>query len=67
MLLGIRPVLDFYTNVKFGSVLNRDIWLSWFFIRPNHCDGPVLTLIINIAYNSKFFKVLKVSVGVLNM
>jgi hypothetical protein len=25
MLLGIRPVLDFYTNVKFGSVLNRDI------------------------------------------
>jgi hypothetical protein len=25
MLLGIRPVLDFYTNVKFDSVLNRDI------------------------------------------
>jgi hypothetical protein len=25
MLLGTRPVLDFYTNVKFDSVLNRDI------------------------------------------
>jgi hypothetical protein len=66
MLLGMRPVVDFYTSMKFDLVHNRDIWLSCFVIRPNHCDSPVFTLIINIAYNSKFFKVFKISIGVLN-
>ena len=48
MLLGICPIIIFYTKVKLDLVHNRDILLFCFVIRPNHCDSQVLTLIINI-------------------